>query len=265
MNGPENLICSMGGVGTTALIEYLSRLMSVNPAHGDYNPIKHSLYPPQDPGIQRAVFLFGDPGAALASLFRRGLDAAHHRNIHGNPPSPDPRIDEDPWLVTVRQFGLHEVQPGKWVDTRGRAASDIGALDELAQRKAAKKAAQAHRDALTRQRAGYVGLDDILGRGLDPFSWRRQWAAWQRGAPGYPILLMRYEALWQNLDTLMAFLGKPEVALKLGPYRPRIGAQHLSQDQQLRLRIWSAQVGAAIEVWPDVRRVDATGQSQVAR
>lgn len=249
----------MGGVGTTALIEHLSQYVPVNPAHGAYNPLKHCLRPPKLSGVQCAIFVFGDPADAMASLFRRGLDAAHFRNIFALEPAPDPLIDEDPWSATVGRFGLHETHPGHWEDDRGRAASHIGAMTWLAQRKIAAQQAISLRDQQTRRTAGYRDLDDVLARDLDPFGWQQQWAGWSEAAPPYPIMIVRYQALWSRMADILAFVGAPaqELMIPFAPWRSRIGASKMSGKMQVRLRAWARRHAASISAWPDLSVIAA--------
>lgn len=77
-----NRIVSFGGVGSSSLVAHLER--------GDRDRIwyhyrdKHCLHPGLLPEVRRgrnvrACFLFGDPYAAVVSVFRRGLHRKHEK------------------------------------------------------------------------------------------------------------------------------------------------------------------------------------------
>lgn len=250
------LVSSMGGVGSTAIIEHLEGKIEVNPAHGAYNPLKHALRPPQRTDIQRAVFIFGDPAAAATSLFRRGLDAAHHRNVYGLKPPLNPLIDEDPWTATVQRFRLRETAAGTWVDHDNRYASDIGALNWLADRKAARRQAIHERDASTRRQAGYRDFEDVLEKNLDPFGWHTQLPAWSKGSPAYPVLIIRYSILWSRCADILKFLGlPPSHAADFPAWRPRIGLDSEPLEMQAKIRSWAAAFEVHTATWPDVFEV----------
>jgi len=77
----EVLVTSYGGVGTTAIIEFLSRHRVCNDHH-DGDGFKHLPVPPVslNPGI-RCVYIFGDPVLAAVSLFQRGMQHDHSRKL----------------------------------------------------------------------------------------------------------------------------------------------------------------------------------------
>lgn len=224
--GPTVLVASMGGVGSTAFMEWCAGPagLDVNPARGLRNPLKHPIRPPRLPGIRRAVFLFGSPGASLISLFRRGSAALHYANVAGRLPADVRRPERTPWEDTVARFGLRELpdRPGVWVDGRGRFASDVGALDWLAERKRSHAAEVARVEESVAAIAGeaFRDLDAYLRRGVDALRWTEQLAAWlDDPPPPYPVLLVRSEALWDRLDEVASFLEAPPEAVTAFPAR----------------------------------------------
>lgn len=208
------LVSSWGGVGTTALLEFLAARAEVNPAHGLVNPLKHALEPPHLESVERAVFLFGCPATSLWSLFRRGYDSLHYVTVNGL--LPELTYPDEPWTATCKQFGLREVRPGTWVDEKGRYASHVGALEWHRERKSEREAFL--KEVERRARAAYRDFDHFLDLGQDLFRRKEQLEAW-RGGARYPILLVQYERLWQHLPELERFLG---VSLDgFPPHRPR--------------------------------------------
>src|SRR5438552_3050044 len=79
---PEILIASMGGVGTTFLMDFISLYKVVNNNYGD-NHLKHAAAPPAIPTIKCALYLIGDPRVTVVSLFLRGYHHWHERNMSG--------------------------------------------------------------------------------------------------------------------------------------------------------------------------------------
>jgi hypothetical protein len=201
-----NLVCSWGGVGTTALLEFLDSIKgySCNPAHGYINPLKHPLSPPDQ--AQRAVFLYGCPYASLLSLFRRNIDRLHYVNVNGLFPADVPYPTGNLWSLTCREFGLREERPGVWVDRHGEYADRCGALEWLEERK--KERVRAETLVRDLSKDAYENLEDFASRGTDVFRRYQQLENWCMGAP-YPVLLVRYEALWNNLETVLDFLQVP--------------------------------------------------------
>ena len=68
-NLPELLVCSPGGVATTALMRHLRQYKSINNP-GDSDGLKHMPRPPGD--YVKILFVAGDPEAVFVSLKRRG-------------------------------------------------------------------------------------------------------------------------------------------------------------------------------------------------
>ena len=68
---PPNLVISPGGVGTTFLMEHLSRFVTLNSPY-DSDGLKHVPAVPDDWfGQARVLYIAGDPAAVYASIKRR--------------------------------------------------------------------------------------------------------------------------------------------------------------------------------------------------
>ena len=215
-----NLVCSWGGVGTTTLLEFLASIegYSCNPAHGYINPLKHPLSPPSK--ATRAVFLYGCPYASLLSLFRRRIDRLHYVNVNGLFPTDIPYPTGNLWSLTCREFGLRQERPGVWVDSHGEYADRCGASDWLEERK--NERVRAEKIVLELSKDAYHDLSDFAARGKDVFRRHEQFENWLKGAP-YPVLLVRYEALWDNLDSVLDFLQVPRAWRRDFPMqKPRV-------------------------------------------
>ena len=72
----EVFVVSYGGVGTTSLIEFISRYKTTNDCD-DYDGYKHLSIPPvsRNPDL-KILYIYGDPMMACSSLFRRGFHRA---------------------------------------------------------------------------------------------------------------------------------------------------------------------------------------------
>lgn len=106
---PEVLVCSYGGVGTTMLMVHLRKhgLKTNHPKDGD--GLKHSLTPPNIPSVKKAVYLFGDPVDAHASLKRRHFLERQKEKLHSkeNQKEGDPMGFEQHmsnWLEAERLY-----------------------------------------------------------------------------------------------------------------------------------------------------------------
>ena len=236
---PNVLVASMGGVGSTALMEFFAADPSVviNEPHGLINPLKHAVCPPTNmPSVRRALFLFGCPYDSLVSLFRRGYAAAHFANVSGR------RSDalcwpSDPWQETCRRFGLRQIgDSNKWVDEDGRHASHIGALEWFRQHKARVDAARSRTTACIEREAGEVfrDFDDYLEQGVDHFCRIEQFQRWTTDLAPYPILLVRYETLWEHLPEVFSFMGVPVERTSAFPGRRPRSSDHQALPQRQR-------------------------------
>jgi|GEM_PF-2005925 len=210
---PDVLVCSQGGVASTRLMRHLQEHTSLrlNRPSGMWNPLKHASHPPPLPTVRCAVFVYGDVDNALLSLFHRRNDALHAAHAHDAIPTRLQVSPLDAWQQTVRQHGLVHIGQGDWQHPDGRDVDD-DVLVEHRRRKAARE--QQLRDLQTT-------VDDVAaklyGGALEPwlsskktleasFGWESQFAAWTTGAAAYPVLLLSYEALWTEWDSLQTFL-----------------------------------------------------------
>ncbi|MEM9188359.1 MAG: hypothetical protein AAGF12_04250 [Myxococcota bacterium] len=204
-------VASMGGVGTTAILEYLeAEAIAANPPRGVHNPAKHAVTPPAG-GVDRALFLVGCPYLSLESLFRRGYDALHYANVAGLLPEELRLTSEDAWQRAVRHFGLREREDGAWVDGAGRFADAVGAIAWARRRGEEREHALRELTAfLTKlRRESYRDLDGYLERGDDLFRWREQHRAWSAPAP-YPLRMAHFESVFRQPGPTLQFLGVPE-------------------------------------------------------
>jgi len=77
-NGIEVIVASFGGVGTSFLIDFLSKHRKTN-QFADYDGLKHSALPPISFNKKiKLVYIYGDPQLAAISLFRR--DYQHYQS-----------------------------------------------------------------------------------------------------------------------------------------------------------------------------------------
>jgi hypothetical protein len=134
-------VVSFGGVGSSALVAHLER--------GDEDRIwyhsrdKHCLDPELLPeagrGLDvRACFVFGDPRAAVLSVFRRGLHRRHERSMSRAIPGYRPVLEaattlEDYLEAGVDRFHL-EAHLDRWIHYPGGRVEVLAvkyeALDE---------------------------------------------------------------------------------------------------------------------------------------
>jgi len=75
------LVVSYGGVGTTFMIDYISRYKSVNDSKNS-DGLKHTPWQPVALNRKmKVLYIFGDPVDATKSLFRRGYHAVQANNL----------------------------------------------------------------------------------------------------------------------------------------------------------------------------------------
>ena len=55
-------------------------------------------------------------------------------------------------------------------------------------------------------------LAEFLERGVDEFRMAKHFHSWTRADRSYPILLLKFDALWERLPEVFAFLGLPSAA-----------------------------------------------------
>ena len=256
---PNVLVVSMGGVGSTTLMDFFAGQPDVviNEPHGRINPRKHALCPPHDlPSVERALFLFGCPYDSLLSLFRRGYADAHFVTVSGLAP-PGLSWPPDPWTETCRRFGLREIgQTNQWVDAEGRHASHIGAIEWFRKHKAQVEQERQRSTACVERiaRGAFKDFDDYLARGVDLLRWGEQVEHWTQEAGPYPILTLRYETLWDHLPELFAFMNVPAERIDSFPeHRPRASDHRaLSSHQRELLQRLYGTLKQRIDSLPDV-------------
>jgi len=133
-------MCSMGGVGSTALARHLL-------SFADKTALEHAWSPAVYEGMDkvRLGYMFGNPYNAVLSIFRREYQRMHANAMNRNSPTPA-------------------------VDLKG------------------------------------IGIEEYLERGVDEFRIERQFDNWTNPANArHPTILIRYEALHENIDQVLSF------------------------------------------------------------
>jgi hypothetical protein len=122
LGGLDCLICSMGGVGTTMMIEYMSKWIRTNRKH-EIGGVKHLMKPPTQVFLpRRAIFLFGTPFDPVLSLWKRKhLDGIpffyyHFFNMHGNYGLPS-ELELLDYLQSGKERFCFEEQIRNWLYT----------------------------------------------------------------------------------------------------------------------------------------------------
>jgi hypothetical protein len=106
---------------------------------------------------------------------------------------------------------------------------------------------------------GYC-LEDFLSSPHDPFGLDDHFHRWTATPVPYPILLVRYETLWEHLDEVYDFVGLPRAeAATFPPYKKTYVERHPEYDEPLaRLRVKYARLIADIEKRPPISVLPAT-------
>jgi hypothetical protein len=106
---------------------------------------------------------------------------------------------------------------------------------------------------------GY-SLDDFLSSPDDPFGLEDHFHRWTEARVPYPILLIRYETLWQHLEEVYDFVHLPRAeAATFPPYKSTYVERHPEYDEPLaRLRVKYARLIADIERLPAISVLPAT-------
>jgi hypothetical protein len=106
---------------------------------------------------------------------------------------------------------------------------------------------------------GY-SLDEFLRSPDDPFGLEDHFHRWTEAGVPYPILLVRYETLWQHLEQVHEFVGlSPAEAATFPPYKKTYVERHAAYDEPVaRLRVKYARLIAAIEALPPISIRPAT-------
>lgn len=186
----DALICSCGGVATTMFIKLVQRFLRTNDPY-DQDGLKHLPRPPVSlPSSIRVVYLYGDPVAVVASLFRRGY-------------------------ANVQAHKLGHYFPARCNDVAAYAA-----------------------------------------RGRDTLGITRQLRLWLKEcgpARSYPVLAIRYRAIWTETERILSFLQLPATAAdSLPPYRKWRSKDELPSKVVRNLESIYAQAYATINSMPDV-------------
>lgn len=135
-------MCSMGGVGSTALARHILSVADKTVYEHAYTP---AVYDQRQ--RMRLGYLFGDPYNAVLSVFRREFQHMHVKAMNAYSPTPA-------------------------VSLKG------------------------------------VTIEEYLERGIDEFRIERQFDNWTNEANAkHPTVLIKYEDLSDNIDTVLAFFG----------------------------------------------------------
>jgi hypothetical protein len=106
---------------------------------------------------------------------------------------------------------------------------------------------------------GY-SLDDFLSSPDDPFGLDDHFHRWTEARVPYPILLVRYETLWEHLEQVYDFVGLPRAAAATFPLcKNTYVDRHPEYDEPMaRLRVKYARLIADIERLPPISVLPAT-------
>jgi hypothetical protein len=106
---------------------------------------------------------------------------------------------------------------------------------------------------------GY-SLERFLCSPDDPFGLEDHFHRWTQARVPYPILLVRYEALWDHLQEIYEFVGLPRAeAATFPPYRKTYVERHPAYAEPLaRLRLKYARLISRIEKLPPISLLPAT-------
>ncbi|OFC71055.1 hypothetical protein [Alteromonas confluentis] len=138
--GPSVALCSMGGVGSTALARHIGSIADKTPREHAYSPEVYN-----DEKQVKLGYVFGNPYNSVLSVFRRGYQGMHANAMNDNSPTTAPEL-------------------------KG------------------------------------VSLEQYLAGGEDAFHLDRQLSNWADPAKTrHPVMLIKYEALAENIDEVLAF------------------------------------------------------------
>ncbi len=144
----EILVTSGGGVGTTFVIDFLSKYKVCN-NRDDKDGFKHRDRPTPSPNRDfKAIYVFGNPINAIYSLFRRKY---HHEESY-KLLQAHPSMEPIPLEMT---------------------------------------------------------LDEYAAAGVDRFQFESHFHNWNTKYYQYPVMFIRYEKIWENLEPLLDFVGIP--------------------------------------------------------
>jgi hypothetical protein len=105
---------------------------------------------------------------------------------------------------------------------------------------------------------GY-GIEDFLRSPDDPFGLADHFRRWTEARVPYPLLLVRYETLWQQLGEVHEFVGLPPAeAASFPPYRKTYVERHAAYDEPMaRLRVKYARLIADMAKLPPIALLPA--------
>jgi hypothetical protein len=100
-----------------------------------------------------------------------------------------------------------------------------------------------------------ITLEEYASQGVDRFYLRDHFMNWYRSSHSHPILFIRYETLYQNLDTLFEFLNLPEdLVSTFPPYKERQSYNHeLPEDTLSKLHEMHHDFIEELKLMPDVK------------
>jgi hypothetical protein len=108
---------------------------------------------------------------------------------------------------------------------------------------------------------GY-SLEDFLSSPGDPFGLEDHFHQWTEARVPYPILLVRYETLWDHLEEIYEFVGLPRAEAATFPLckKTYLGRHSEYDEPMARLRLKYTRLLAAIERLPPISLLPATPQ-----
>jgi hypothetical protein len=80
-------------------------------------------------------------------------------------------------------------------------------------------------------------LEDFLSQGYDYFHMERHFTNWTEAERDYPILLLRFDALWQRMPEVFAYLGLPSPTMEHFPERRERLSDWSSQPSHIQRRL----------------------------
>jgi hypothetical protein len=80
-------------------------------------------------------------------------------------------------------------------------------------------------------------LEDFLSQGYDYFHMDRHFTNWTQADRDYPILLLRFDALWERMPEVFAFLGIPTSLMTTFPERRERSSDWTSEPDSIQTRL----------------------------
>ena len=158
---PNNInlaVASYGGVGTTFLMEFLSKYKNINNPY-DRDGFKHLPIPPLSFNRSlKFIYIYGKPQDAASSLFRRQMHRSQSMKLQS-------------FIASKKIFIPKEMT-----------------------------------------------LQEYASEGKDRFHFQEHFFNWyEHYLPANPVLFIKYEALYENIQNLFSFCGIPEKELSNFP------------------------------------------------